>query len=139
MMLCPNSGSHDRRSAYPGKNDPPAGLPDSNEILRVHWSGFACSREQPVGELEAYYLPRLEQSEGNSVRGDEMLRFRRFQSRTGWRKWPRYVDIAHVLHPYGFPDADTAGVGAVLDDKGKSSGTSSTSKTLSFTEPRRTP
>lgn len=51
-----------------------------------------------------------------------MMRFRRYQSRTGWQGWPHYIDIAHVLYPLGVPDADTAGVVAVLDDNGAVAG-----------------
>lgn len=69
-----------------------------------------------MAELEAYYVPRLEDCERHPVSGDEMMRFRRHQSQTGWSGWPHYLDIAHVFYPHGVPDADAAAVAAVLHD-----------------------
>lgn len=37
-----------------------------------------------------------------------------YRSQAGWRGWPHYFYIAHVLYPHGVPDA--AAVVAVLDD-----------------------
>lgn len=122
MKLYSNPGSDDRHSAYPGKNGPPAGLPDPSEILRVHRSGFGCSQDRPVAELEAYYVPRLDGCEGHPVSGDEMMRFRRHQSQTGWQGWLHYIDIAPVLYPHGVPHADTVGGVVVLDDDGAVAG-----------------
>lgn len=114
MKLYSNPGSDDRCSAYPGKNGPIAGLPAHGEVLRVHWSGFGCSWDRPVVELEACCVPRLEDCERHPVSGDEMMRLCRHQRRTGWPGWPHYVDIAHVFYRHGDPDADTAAVVVVL-------------------------
>ena len=109
MKLYPNPGFDDRHSVYPGKNGPPAGLPDPHEVLRVHWSGYACGWNEAIADRDAYYRPRLDESEGFPVSGDELARWSRFQGPHGggWRGWPRYADIAHVLYPHGMPNADT--------------------------------
>lgn len=64
MELCPNPGSGDRCSAYPGMNGSPTGLSGPDEFLCVHWSGFGCSQDRSVAELQAYYVPRLDAWEG---------------------------------------------------------------------------